>query len=376
MAESSGLILTTVDVSFFTAPPRAQLASVYVISYRDGSVKAFTGTPSAGDRRSSRSCYIVDTAEHRVSATYSVPSAKDAYSFTVDVEATWKVTNPEAVVRKNTANGDEVVLAHLKDEIWVTSRQFPANSPGPAEMAARTALARLRDLDEGITILRAAARFRTDSRLQDGDVAIDEDALQGTLAGNRMARLRNWFDGSEHAAILSHLLQHPDDTGSVLQLMRDDRNQKQQVHLDLLKDMLDRGFITDDDAQPLRDALLGFTQRGGALGAPALGSSATGSSAGAKPPLALPAHLGPVSGASSSSSGAPDPARSPASSVRDDPDGPASNSGGPGAQSGQPGAQAGGAGTQTGGAAKSGGAAAKSGGVANWRPLPRNQGQG
>lgn len=300
MTESSGLILQTVDVGFFTAPPRAQPTSVYVISYRDGRTRSFTGTPSPRDRRGSHHCYIVDTTEHRARASDSVPTARDEYTFTVDVEATWKVTDPEAVVRKGTANGDDAVLARLWDEVWVISRQFAADRPGPAEMAARSALAAVRDLDEGITVLRATARFRMDSRLQGGAIKLDEDRLEGTLAGNQMIRLREWFDGSEHAAIIGHLRQHPDDTGSVLQLMREDRKQNQQVHLDLLKDMIERGFITDADAQPLRDAILGFAVPGGALGT-ARGPVSPGSS---QPPLGLPSGLGttPASGSATGSS--------------------------------------------------------------------------
>lgn len=52
--------------------------------------------PSFNDRWGSRFCYIVDTAERRVCDSFAVPSMTDAYSFTVEAEATWKVTSPEA----------------------------------------------------------------------------------------------------------------------------------------------------------------------------------------------------------------------------------------------------------------------------------------
>jgi hypothetical protein len=66
VAQSSGVILRTVDSGFFNASPKAHPSNIYVVSYRDGRIRSFTGAPSAGDRWGSRYCYIVDTAERRV----------------------------------------------------------------------------------------------------------------------------------------------------------------------------------------------------------------------------------------------------------------------------------------------------------------------
>ena len=257
MSKSSGVILQTVETGFFNSPPKAQASNIYVVSYRDGRVQAFTGVPSLNDRWGSRFCYIVDTAERRVRDSFTVPTMTDAYSFTVEAEATWRVTSPEAVVRAGLTDGNEVVLARLKDELWVIGRDYYPEDAAGAEAAARSALSGARGLDEGVTILRATARFQVDAHLTTATIERDADTHQGTLDGQRMGRLRQMLDGSDEAMVMMHLLQHPDDTASVLQMMADARDKNQAVRLGLLDRMLEHDLITDADAQPLRDAVLG-----------------------------------------------------------------------------------------------------------------------
>lgn len=257
MPQSSGVILRTVEAGFFNAPPKAHPSNIYVVSYNDGRIRAFTGAPSATDRWGSRFCYIVDTAERRVAGSFTVPSSIDAYSFTSEVEATWKVTNPEAVVRANLSDGNEVVLARLRDEVWVTGRQFRPEDATGAELAARSALSRMRELDEGITLLRSTARFRVDTHLTAAVLEQDQDSHQGSRDEQKMLRLRRMVEGSDDAMILLHLMQHPDDTGTVLQMMTEARDQNRSAQFSLLDRMLEHNLITDADAQPLRDSLLG-----------------------------------------------------------------------------------------------------------------------
>lgn len=257
MAQSSGVILRTVEAGFFNAPPKAHPSNIYVVSYSDGRIRSFTGAPSAGDRWGSRYCYIVDTAERRVQKTFSIPTSVGAYSFTAEVEATWKVTSPEAVVRANLSDGNEVVLARLQDELWIVGRQFAPQEVVGAETAARSALRRVRDLDEGLTVLRSAARFREDRHLTMAVIQRDQDTHQASREERRMQLLRRLVDGSDESVLLMHLMQHPDDTKTVLQILSDARDRNQTARFGLLDRLLDHNLITDADAQPLRDQVVG-----------------------------------------------------------------------------------------------------------------------
>lgn len=218
MPTSSGLILQSVDSGFFTAPPKAHASHVYVVLYKDGRVASFSGMPSAGDRWGSTYCYLVDTSEHQVAGTCTVQSAEDAYQFSVELDATWRVTDAATVVQSQVSDGNSLVLGLLQDETWQVARKFPPQSAAHAEEAVRTALAQVSVLPQGITVLRAAARFRSDTRLTAGRVRLDEDALQGQLEAQTLARLQR-FDGSDESAIREHLLRHPEDTMAMLQML-------------------------------------------------------------------------------------------------------------------------------------------------------------
>lgn len=285
MSDSSNVILQTLDAGFFKAPPKAHPSCAYVVSYKDGTVRSFPGAPPASARRGGQYCYIIDTAEHRAAGQCAVPSSVDAYSFTVEMNARWKVTDAEAIVRENVSDGSAAVLDWLKDQLWQVARQFLPEQAGLAEAEARSALQVARPLSQGITVLAAAARFRGDSRLTDGRVALDTDSLQGQIDQQRHTRLKQRLDGGDGSAVLEHLLQHPEDTGTVLAMMASGRERNQTLQLGILKELLDKGLITDADAQPLRDAVLGGPQLTQTT------SAAQATLGWSKPTLALPSGV-------------------------------------------------------------------------------------
>lgn len=306
-------VVQTLDSSFFTTPPKAHPASVYVVSYKDGSVRAFSGAPTARDRFGSRYCYLVDTSEQGATGQCTVPSEVDSYVFTVDMDARWKVTDAEAAVLAKLADGNAAVLGWLRDQLWQVGRRFAPEQAVAAEAAARAALSGSHQLGQAITLLGATARFRVDSRLSNGRVELDKDTLQGRLERQQHERLRQRLDGGDDSAVLEHLLRHPDDTGSVLQMMAAGRERNQAMHLTLLKEMLERNLITDADAQPLRDAVLGG-QSSFQSASFQSASSQPGAVTWSKPALSLPSGVSLPPGAS--------PAQQPVTAhvVADEPD--------------------------------------------------------
>jgi hypothetical protein len=293
--QSSGIIVHTVESGFFVAPPKAHASNVYVISYTDGRVRSFSGPPSAVDRRRSRFCYIVDVGEQRVQRTFEVPSAEDAYSFSVEVSATWKVENAETVVKANLSNGNDVVLGRLQDDLWTVVRRYPRSGAIQAEDAARRAFQGRRELAEGLVILRADVRIRTDVRLVRATQEMHSATHQSNLDATRMDGLRRMMEGGDDAFVLMHLIRNPDDTAGVLQLMIEAKDNDRSAHLALLDRMLEHKLITDGDAQPLRDRVLGppapssWTMQPISGGRGSAGSSALPTSS---TPQSLPASSG------------------------------------------------------------------------------------
>ena len=314
MAKSSGGVIQAVDASFFVAPPKAHPSRVYVVSYRDGHIRSFSGIPSAGDRFAGKFCYLVDTSEQHASSRCTVASAVDGYSFSVELSATWRVTDPEAAVLANLSDGNGLVLGALQDSLWQVGRRFQPDRAADAEAEARAGLARQVPLGSGITVLRAAARFEADAAVSTSNVDLGADAHQGALERQRMARLREMFDGTEAGALMLQLMRHPDDTGSVLTMMNENRDKEQALrlalqerdrahYLALLDRALANNLISDHDAQPLRDLLFGQSGAG-----PLTGSVAMVPIAG-RPPLSLPpgiaAPSGPVAQGGSAAAGVP-----------------------------------------------------------------------
>src|SRR6201999_586194 len=89
-------------------------------------------------------------------------------------------------------------------------------------------------LEAGVTVVRAAARFRADAAVTSAITDTDSDLHKGNLERQRMARLREMFDGTEGGALMLHMLAHPDDAGTALNALREDRDKEHALRLTAL----------------------------------------------------------------------------------------------------------------------------------------------
>lgn len=256
MADSSPVILQQIDAGLTSSMPKPRPDAVFVLSYSGGVLKTFTRTPPMSKRMGSKYCYVVDTSERHTGGTLRIPARGDVYFFAVTFDSNWQVTDPQIVIRRNVRDGDAVVAGYLEDALWRMSRSYPPDDVQGAEDEARQSLRAPFDLDGGLTVTRLSLRLTLDERQSGAAVEVDADIQAGRLAGSRVQRLRNLLDGDE-SFLLLHLAQHPDDTGSVLQMLAAARERGEQSRLGLLDRMLDRGFIQDADIGPLRDSILG-----------------------------------------------------------------------------------------------------------------------
>ena len=122
--------------------------------------------------------------------------------------------------------------------------------------AIRTALRLPVVIDSGLTVTGLSVRLTLDKRRSGATAELDASDHAGLLAQRRVRLLQGLLDGDE-AYLMLHLAQHPDDTGTVLQMIAAARERTDQVRLGLLDKMIDNGFILDADIGPLRDSILG-----------------------------------------------------------------------------------------------------------------------
>lgn len=258
MANLTSEVVQKIEGGLMCNLPKLQPHAVFVLSYSGGGLKTFTKKPSMPERMSSKFCYIVDTSEHQTHGSLHIPAMGDVYVFQVDYDATWQVTDPEVVIRRNISDFASTVTGFLRDALWRVGRSYSPNAVQSAEDEARRYLQAPFELGGGLTVTWLSIRLVLDERQSAPAVEVDTEAHVGRLTGSRVQRLRALLDGEESYLML-HLAQHPEDTGSVLQMLAAARTRNEDIRLGLLDRMLERGFIQDADIGPLRDNVLGGT---------------------------------------------------------------------------------------------------------------------
>ena len=93
------------------------------------------------DRAGSRFCYVIDTSEQQTAWSFNAPSSQDAYYFTLFADVTWRVHDPESLVRSGTDRPGQVICTSVEDEMWPIARSFPPSDSAGAERACRQAAA-------------------------------------------------------------------------------------------------------------------------------------------------------------------------------------------------------------------------------------------
>jgi uncharacterized protein YegL len=249
-------------------------------------------------RRTYRTRYEVDLGDHRRKAQLEnspLPSHGDAYFFNSAVDVGFRVTDPEAVVRRNVADALTVVYGYLISAFWPVTRDYEIDEAPQAEQALNALFRQPVTLDEGITIYRCSVRLLPDRAAQEhlrtiraANRSVEAGEAQHTadlatayhqhqLAGlNQQARLD--AETREHQAmagrpidvpglIAAHLAKHPDQTDYALEMLsrheqaqgaQQDINDKRSM--DLLRYMMEQGLIQAVDIQFLRNQAVGRVQ--------------------------------------------------------------------------------------------------------------------
>jgi len=256
MSDKASLVVEKMESWMLANMPRARPDTVYVLSYQSGDVRAFVRPPGISERAGSRYCFVVDVAQQHTSGKVRIPARGDVYFFGVEFEAAWHVSDPTTVVRHNITDGGALITGHLRDIMWRSGRRYGPNDAESAEEAIRTALRLPVVIDSCLTVTGLSVRLTLDKRRSGATAELDASDHAGLLAQRRVRLLQGLLDGDE-AYLMLHLAQHPDDTGTVLQMIAAARERTDQVRLGLLDKMIDNGFILDADIGPLRDSILG-----------------------------------------------------------------------------------------------------------------------
>lgn len=249
-------------------------------------------------RRTFKTRYVIDLGDHRRTAHLDhspLPSRGDAYFFQSAVDVGFRVTDPEAVVRRHVTDALAVVYGYLIAAFRPVTRRYDIRQAKEAESAINDVFERPVTLDEGITIYRCVVRLLPDRAAQEYLRSLDSadrflnvgeaqhkvatatarhhHELSGMAQQARLAAERNEYEAMAampldiEGLIRGHLAKHPDETAYALELLQ--RHHEAQIakrdlddkrSLDLVRYMIEQGMIQSADIELLRTQALGRVQ--------------------------------------------------------------------------------------------------------------------
>jgi hypothetical protein len=274
--------------------------------------------------------FEVDVADHHDVVTRPLPSRGDVFFFDSTFVLDWRVTDAAVVVERRIGDGLELCVARLLERLRQISRGFDIEACALAEVEINRIINGAPIMwPEGITVHRFFAQLSMDKATtkaiqelrgaeRDSSVAavrssgsqgVHDIEQEGSLRRQRQrmeaiqAAMRGNYD-----LVAIHLSQHPDDTSSLISMIRSDYQANEERRDSMIVELLKRDLIQDIDVCDLNSALLSTATESFRSGPPraidlprltALSSVSTSSPAtkpqpGAPPTAAPPAMAPPT----------------------------------------------------------------------------------
>ncbi|MFD3520901.1 hypothetical protein [Streptomyces sp. NPDC058653] len=203
--------------------------------------------------------YEVDMALHHFRLELPLPSAVDAFPFEAVADLTWQVVEPEKVIGCGVRDVPALLGPRLGQLLRQASRLQPIDTVRDAEAAVQRSVDSAPPLaeDEGLRV-GCTVSLRTDQgeRSQSERLRVARHEAVAGLPEHRvrMERLRRDLEAQEYerriaeekiafyehhlakggfAALVIHLVQHPEDTALVVENLRKDQSElvANQLHL-------------------------------------------------------------------------------------------------------------------------------------------------
>ncbi|MFD1151563.1 hypothetical protein [Saccharothrix hoggarensis] len=212
--------------------------------------------PQLGAMGRYRRRYDVNIADHFHSEAVTLPARNDAFEFQGVMDIGWRVTDPVKVVARNVVDGLALVRSTLLAEMRQISRRYPVEQCADAdEEVNRTLGAGPRDLPEGITVHRFAARLTLDETTRRLLQEHRNTGYESEIEQRRIEATRRALDG-DNALLVLHLTKHKEDTASLITMIAQDRHSSEQRRMDLLRDLVERKIIQDVDLDDFSRTLI------------------------------------------------------------------------------------------------------------------------
>jgi hypothetical protein len=223
--------------------------------------------------------FEVDIADHHDVVRCTLPSRGDAFFFDGTLVLDWRVTDAAVIVERGIEDGLALCYARLREQLPQITRDFDIEACALAEAEINQAVGAAVPitLPEGITVHRFFARVGMDEATRKAIQELRAGQRDSSLAAVKSSGAQRVQDIEQKAAlrrqhqrmeaiqaamhgnydlVAIHLSQHPDDTGTLINMIRSDYQSNEERRDNLITELLKRDLIQDIDVDDLNSALL------------------------------------------------------------------------------------------------------------------------
>lgn len=248
---------------FSRLPVRAGVGIVLVNMRGEARAYAPHQRPTLGELvwAGSGTLYEVDMGVHHTDIELQLPAEEDAFAFPVVAHVEWRVTDAARIVMDNVRDVRVMLRPLLYQVLADQTRGVPVRRPAEAERRARNALVEVDLAGRYGTWVGVILEFRTDQpsvghatarREAEHELEIEilkqkvrkaQELHNNELISARVDMYRGIIERGDVDQFALQLAQRPDDVASVVQLMRDERDEKRKQVTDFVLQLLNSGAV-------------------------------------------------------------------------------------------------------------------------------------
>lgn len=233
--------LSRFELLYRRLPVGARIARVFIT--RSGRYLTYPATeqPTTGELvwNRVRTVCEVDLGVHVSTVNAELPSRGDKVCFKATIDLEWQVTDPTQVVQAKVANVREILSPRMLARLREVTRRFDIADVAEAENAANKEL--------GDESLGADRGLRVQSHVR---LTLDDTSLEQTDIQRKVDHFRTIIAAGDFDQFALQLTQQPQDIGSVVKALVDERDSRLRATFDFMNrllesDALDRWQIDD-----------------------------------------------------------------------------------------------------------------------------------
>jgi len=204
--------------------------------------------------------YKIDVTEHSFDFKTKLPCSSDAFDFLADVGVTYSVEKADEVVKRNITNARSVLEPLITDTMRNISRQYDVEDSATAERTINEALKK-KSYGVGLKLNRFVARLSLEDEARDylrdlkkidrdkerekraAELTLQRDQLEIERQKMKMDFYGPLIEKGQWQLLALQLSNHPEDVTTVMQFIREQRQDEINRQLEILKIMIEEDAI-------------------------------------------------------------------------------------------------------------------------------------